>query len=446
MRDDVVPVHDAALGLLHPGDNWFAYPIAFPAPPVVPFAHHLLDGCYATVSDTPEFIDLESDVGSFDSAREERGLSMIALLLDCAVAISADNLVEANRILHELNQLASPYSASCAERVVAYFAKALASRVMNSWTGICSPLMVPHKAILSCFETFGNASPFVKFAHFTANQAILEAIQRTDRVHIVDLDIMHGLQWPALFHILATRPDGPPHVRMTAFGPSAEGIGKRLASFARRLGVPFEFEPVAKRPGDVHPSEIVARRGQGEEQAVAVHWLQHALYDAAGSDHNTMRLVEMLRPRVVTLVEQEASSARGGPFLDRFMGALHYYSVMFDALGESLPTVDDLERHRVEQGILGREIDNVVAVGGPARSGEQKFGSWRGELARRGFAQLAMSRNALEQAQMTLNLFPSPSPPGYTILHGDGTAKLGWKGTALYTASAWTAETVYCNG
>ncbi|KAG6488488.1 hypothetical protein ZIOFF_049731 [Zingiber officinale] len=141
----------------------------------------------------------------------------------------------------------------------------MVSRVMNSWTGIFSPLMIPHKAILSCFETFSNMSPFVKFAYFTANQAILEAIHRADRVHVIDLDIMHDLQWPALFHILATRPDGPPHVRMTGFGPSAEEVGKRLTNFVRRLRVPFEFEPVAERPGDVHPSAIVARQKQGEE-------------------------------------------------------------------------------------------------------------------------------------------------------------------------------------
>ncbi|KAG6488487.1 hypothetical protein ZIOFF_049730 [Zingiber officinale] len=127
------------------------------------------------------------------------------------------------------------------------------------------------------------------------------------------------------------------------------------------------------------------------------------------------------------------------------MGALHYYSVMFDALGESLPVSDNAERHRVEQGILGREIDNVVAVGGPARSGEQKFGSWLGEMARHGFAQVAMSRNTLAQAQLILNLFPSSPPPGYAILHGDRTVKLGWKGTALYTASARTAEPRYYN-
>ncbi|GMI87288.1 hypothetical protein HRI_002398100 [Hibiscus trionum] len=147
----------------------------------------------------------------------EQGLSLITLLLECAVAISIDNLGEAHRMLLELTQMASPYAVSCAERVFAYFAKAMSSRVINSWLGICSPL-INFKTVHYAFQAFNNVSPFIKFAHFTSNQAILEAFHRRDRVHIIDLDIIQGLQWPTLFHILATRMEGPPHVTMTDFG------------------------------------------------------------------------------------------------------------------------------------------------------------------------------------------------------------------------------------
>ena len=368
------------------------------------------------------------------SMSDEHGLNMITLLLECAVAISVDNLPGANRMLLQLSQLASPYSPSCAERVVAYFSKAMASRVMNSWLAICSPL-VPHKAILASFQAFNNISPFIKFSHFTANQAILEAFHGRGRVHIVDLDIMQGLQWPALFHILATRADGPPHLRMTGLGASMESLqetGRQLSNFAKRLGMPFEFQPIAKRFGDIDPAAVQPRQGE----AMAVHWLQHSLYDATGPDWATVRLLEAISPRVITLVEQEMAHA--GSFLDRFVGSLHYYSTMFDSLGASMP-VDDPGRHRVENGLLGREINNILAIGGPGRSGEEKFGSWRAELGRRAgaFAQLPMSSNAMAQAQLILNMFP-PSL-GYTVLQGEGTLQLGWKDTALYTASAWTA-------
>ncbi|KAG7989642.1 hypothetical protein I3843_03G249400 [Carya illinoinensis] len=152
---------------------------------------------------------------------DEHGLTLITLLLECAVAISVDNLGEAHRMLIELMQTGSPNGISCAEHVVAYFAKAMSSRVINSWLGTCSPL-VNYKSIHGAFQVFNNISPFIKFAHFTSNQAILEAFHHQDRVHIFYLDIMQGLQWPALFHILATRMEGPPHIRMIGIGKSME--------------------------------------------------------------------------------------------------------------------------------------------------------------------------------------------------------------------------------
>lgn len=364
---------------------------------------------------------------------DEHGLGLLTLMLECAVAISVENLVEANRMLLELTQVASPYGPSCAERVVAYFAKAMASRVMNSWLGLCSPL-ITQKTIFSAFQVFNNISPFIKFAHFTSNQAILEAFHQKNRVHIIDLDIMQGLQWPALFHILATRIEGPPHIKMTGMGTSIdllEETGRQLSSFAKRLGLSFEFHPIAKKSGDIDISMIQRWRGE----TVAVHWMQHSLYDATGPDWKTMRLLEQLAPRVITLVQQDVPNV--GSFLDRFVGSLHYYSTIFDSLGASL-LHDDPNRHCVEHCLLGREINSILAIGGPARSGEEKFSNWRVELARHFFTQVPMSGNSMAQAQLILNMF-LPSH-GYTILQGDGTLRLGWKGTSLYTASAWTSN------
>lgn len=365
---------------------------------------------------------------------DESGLGLITLLLECAVAISVDNLGEAHRMLLELTQMASPYGPSCAERIVAYFAKAMSCRVMNSWLGICSPL-INYKNVHSAFQVFNNISPYIKFAHFTSNQAILEAFHGRDRVHIIDLDIMQGLQWPALFHILATRMEGPPNVRMTGMGSSIELLvdtGKQLSNFAKRLGMSFEFHPVAKKFGDLSDvSMFQIRRGE----TLAVHWLQHSLYDATGPDWRTMRLLQDLNPRVITLVEQDIS--HGGSFLDRFVGSLHFYSTIFDSLGAFMQS-DDSNRHRVEHELLHREINNILAIGGPARSGEEKFMHWRSELTRNCFFQVPMSENSMAQAQLILNMFPPTH--GYSLVQGDGSLRLGWKDTSLFTASAWTSH------
>ncbi|CAI0438100.1 unnamed protein product [Linum tenue] len=300
-------------------------------------------------------------------------------------------------MLLEISELSTPYGTS-AQRVAAYFSEAMSAR------------------LVSCC---------------LANQAIQEAFDGEDRVHIIDLDIMQGLQWPGLFHILASRPGGPPkYVRLTGLGTSLDSLqatGSRLSDFARKLGLCFEFFPVADKVGNVSPEKLnVSRR-----EAVAVHWLQHSLYDVTGSDPNTLLLLQRLAPKVVTVVEQDLSHA--GSFLGRFVEAIHYYSALFDSLGASYGEESE-ERHMVEQQLLSKEIRNVLAVGGPSRREAAAAVSWREKLQESGFTGVSLAGNAATQATLLLGMFPSD---GYTLVEDGGALKLGWKDLCLLTASAW---------
>lgn len=138
-----------------------------------------------------------------------------------------------------------------------------------------------------------------------------------------------------------------------------------------------------------------------------------------------------LAPKVVTVVEQDLSNA--GSFLGRFVEAIHYYSALFDSLGSSYGEESE-ERHVVEQQLLSREIRNVLAVGGPSRTGEIKFHNWREKLQQCGFRGISLAGNAATQASLLLGMFPSE---GYTLVEDNGILKLGWKDLCLLTASAW---------
>ncbi|XP_058210916.1 protein SCARECROW 2 [Rhododendron vialii] len=366
--------------------------------------------------------------------RDEEGLHLLTLLLKCAESVAADDFEEANKMLLEISELSTPFGTS-AQRVAAYFSEAMSARLLNSCLGVYGtlPAISHSQKLVSAFQVFNGISPFVKFSHFTANQAIQEAFEREERVHIIDLDIMQGLQWPGLFHILASRPGGPPFVRLTGLGMSVEALeatGKRLSDFAEKLGLPFEFRPVAEKVGNLDPEMLnVSKR-----EAVAVHWLQHSLYDVTGSDTHTLSLLHRLAPKVVTVVEQDLSHA--GSFLGRFVEAIHYYSALFDSLGASYGEESE-ERHVVEQQLLSREIRNVLAVGGPSRNAERevvKFNNWREKLQQSGFRGISLAGNAAAQATLLLGMFPSD---GYTLIEDNGTLKLGWKDLCLLTASAW---------
>ncbi|CAM6091387.1 unnamed protein product [Calypogeia fissa] len=365
--------------------------------------------------------------------KDEEGLHLLGLLMQCAEALSADNYDAANEILPQLHEFASPYGTPV-QRVAAYFAEGMSSRLLNCYIQMCNPLpkiqLLGTQTIVAAFQVFNGICPFVKFSHFTANQAILEAFEGEGSVHIIDIDIMQGLQWPALFHILAARPGGPPRVRITGLGTSMDALeatGRRLSNFAQSLGLPFQYTPVAERIGNVDAKTLKVRKGD----VLAVHWLHHSLYDVTGSDIRTLQLLQSLSPKVITMVEQDLSFS--GSFLNRFVEALHYYSALFDSLGASFPE-DHGDRHIVEQQLLSCEIKNILAVGGPARTGEVKFEQWRDQLGQAGFKPVSLSGNAATQASLLLGMFPCE---GYTLVKQNGTLKLGWKDLCLYTASAW---------
>lgn len=367
---------------------------------------------------------------------ESTGLRLLGLLLQCAECVAMDNFDDASDLLPEISELSSPFGSS-PERVAAYFAHALQARIVSSCLGTYSPLTVKtltitqSQKIFNALQSCNSISPLIKFSHFTANQAIFQALDGEDRVHVIDLDIMQGLQWPGLFHILASRPRKVRSMRITGVGSSMElleATGRRLADFASSLGLPFEFHPLEGKVGNITDlSQIGAR----PSEATVVHWMHHCLYDITGSDLGTLRLLTLLRPKLITIVEQDLSHS--GSFLGRFVEALHYYSALFDALGDGLG-VDSLERHQVEQQLFGCEIRNIVAVGGPKRTGEVKIERWGDELRRVGFRPVSLGGNPAAQASLLLGMFPWQ---GYTLVEENGSLKLGWKDLSLLTASSW---------
>ncbi|GAB4848184.1 hypothetical protein Ancab_002852 [Ancistrocladus abbreviatus] len=377
------------------------------------------------------------------AAAETAGLRLLSLLLQCAECVAMNNHNDATDLLLELSELASPYG-SPPERVAAYFVDALRARIINSRIGIHCPLpkiktlnLAQMQAFYAAFQSYNSLSPFVKFSHFTANQAIYEALDGEDRVHVIDLDIMQGLQWPGLFHILASRPRKISSIRVTGIGSSTELLektGRRLAEFAASLGLPFEFNSVEGKIGEIADLSLLRIRSN---EATVVHWLQHSLYDITGSDLETMRVLQAINPKLITVVEQDLSKT--GSFLARFVEALHFYSALFDALDVARDgsIEESVQRHQVEQRLFGWEIRNIVAVGGPKRGGgEVKVERWGEELMRLGFRRFSLAGSPAAQAGLLLGMSPW-NWKGYSLVEENGCLKLGWKDLPLLTASAW---------
>ncbi|XP_077250414.1 GRAS family protein RAM1-like isoform X2 [Tasmannia lanceolata] len=370
---------------------------------------------------------------------QDCGLQLVHLLLACAEAVAKDDYMLARRFLHHLNRVVTPLGDSM-QRVASCFTEALTARLTATLTtspNTSTPkpfTCYPPTSIenLKIYQIIYQACPYIKFAHFTANQTIFEAFEAEERVHVIDLDILQGYQWPVFMQALAARPGGAPFLRITGVGSPPESVretGRRLTELAHSLHVPFEFHPIGERLEDLQPHMFHRRVGE----ALAVNSVNRLHRISSNYLGNLIGMIRDQAPNIVTLVEQEAS--HNGPyFLGRFLEALHYYSAIFDSLDATFPA-DSPERAKVEQYIFAPEIRNIVACEGPERvERHERLEKWRKIMEGKGFKSVALSANAVTQSKILLGLYPCD---GYRLTEDRGCLLLGWQDRAIIAASAW---------
>ncbi|XP_042479204.1 scarecrow-like protein 18 [Macadamia integrifolia] len=458
------------------------------------------------------------------------------LLIRCAELVSLSDWTAAQRLVSIISSNASPYGDST-ERLVHQFARALSFRLNRrplshnllmlpttatttaASISVTTATPTPHhhhqtrtggsgdfwvhgcaggdgggggvaqdldmelefnwEAVESSYLYLNQITPFIRFSHLTANQAILEATEGQECIHILDFDTMQGLQWPPLMQAIAERhrrsfsststssreeepssnpstmaPTPTPMIRITGTGQDLSILrrtGDRLQKFAHSLGLRFHFRPLLIEgptsssyysPSSSWVAAMAAHLPSAvplmPNEALAVncvHFLNRLLRDDNDNDATRLilRAIKALNPRVVTVAEREASHNQ--PFLKRFVQALDHYTAIFDSLEATLPP-NSRERLTVEQVWFGREILDVVATDGDQRrQRHERFETWVELLTSSGFSSLPLSPYALSQAKLLLRLhYPSE---GYQLQILNGSFFLGWQHQPLFSVSSW---------
>ncbi|KAK8567547.1 hypothetical protein V6N13_105508 [Hibiscus sabdariffa] len=365
---------------------------------------------------------------------QENGIRLVHALMACAEAVQQNNLNLAEALVKQIGFLAIS-QAGAMRKVATYFAEALARRIYRLYPQ--NPL--DHSLSDVLHMHFYETCPYLKFAHFTANQAILEAFEGKKRVHVIDFSMNQGMQWPALMQALALRPGGPPAFRLTGIGPPShdnsdhlQEVGWKLAQLAETIHVEFEYRGfVANSLADLDASMLDLRPTEVEAVAVNSVFELHKLLARPGAIDKVFSVVEQMRPEIVTIVEQEANH-NGPVFLDRFTEALHYYSTLFDSLEGSASSQDKV----MSEVYLGKQICNVVACEGVDRvERHESLTQWRNRFVSAGFSPVLLGSNAFKQASMLLALFAGGD--GYGVEENNGCLMLGWHNRPLITTSAW---------
>ena len=398
---------------------------------------------------------------------DERGLCLIHLLLNCAAAASAGRLDAANAALEHIATLAAP-DGDAMQRVAAAFAEALARRALRAWPGLCRALLLPRAGptpaeVAVARRHFLDLCPFLRLAGAAANQAILEAMESEKIVHVIDLGGADATQWLELLHLLAARPEGPPHFRLTAVHEHKDLLSRTamaLTKEAERLDVPFQFNPVVSRLDALDVESL--RVKTGEALAISSSLQLHRLLatdddtpaaptadkerrrksspDSSGLlSPSTSRADAFLgalwglSPKVMVVAEQEASHNTPG-LTERFVEALNYYAALFDCL-EVGAARGSVERARVERWLLGEEIKNIVACdGAERRERHERLDRWAARMEGAGFGRVPLSYYALLQARRAAQ---GLGCDGFKVREEKGTFFLCWQERALFSVSAW---------
>jgi len=395
---------------------------------------------------------------------DERGLCLIHLLLNCAAAAAAGRLDAANAALEHIASLAAP-DGDAMQRVAAAFAEALARRALRAWPGLCRALLLPRAApaaaeLAAARRHFLDLCPFLRLAGAAANQSILEAMESEKMVHVVDLGGADATQWLELLHLLAARPEGPPHLRLTAVHEHKDVLTQTamvLTKEAERLDVPFQFNPVVSRLEALDVESL--RVKTGEALAITSSLQLHCLLasdDDSGGGKDTgkegkrsspesgvspstsradafLGALWGLSPKVMVVTEQEASH-NAAALTERFVEALNYYAALFDCL-EVVAARGSVERARVERWLLGEEIKNIVACeGGERRERHERLERWAARMEGAGFARVPLSYYALLQARRAAQ---GLCCDGFKVREDKGSFFLCWQDRAIFSVSAW---------
>lgn len=407
---------------------------------------------------------------------EERGLYLIHLLLSCANHVANGSLENANLALDQISQLATP-DGDTMQRIAAYFTEALAQRILKSWPGLHKALNSTRISSVSeemlVRKLFFDMFPFLKVAFVLTNQAIIEAMEGEKMVHVIDLNAAEPAQWIALIQALSTRPEGPPHLRITGIHPQKEVLDQmahRLTEEAEKLDIPFQFNSMVSKLDNLDFEKL--RVKTGEALAISSVLQLHSLLAADdyasllalknsllanGNGYNQspdsasssplsptasakmdgfLNSLWGLSPKIMVVTEQD-SNHNGLTLMERLLEALYSYAALFDCL-ESSVSRTSMERLKVEKMLFGEEIKNIIACEGFERNERhEKLEKWIQRFDLACFGNVPLSYCGMMQAR---RLLQSYNCDGYRIAEDNRCVLICWHDRPLFSVSAWSCR------
>lgn len=297
---------------------------------------------------------------------------------------------------------------------------------------ILTPYDVVHK--MSAYKVFSEVCPITQFVNFTCTQAILEALDDSDAIHVVDFDIGCGAQWASLIQELPLRKRGAPSLKITAIAPMLTGshfeislVCENLVQFANDIGVACELQVVNFDLFDPS-SPSMPNISTAEDESIAVSIPIWASSIRPSVLPSILRFIKQKSPKIVVSFDR-GFDRFDVPFPQHLLHTLESCTNLLDSL-DGLNVASDIVS-KVEKFFVQPRIENAVLgrVHAP-----DKMPHWKNLFASAGFLPLQFSNFTETQADYVVKRTPTR---GFHVEKRQASLILSWQRQELVAASAW---------
>ncbi|KAK7395629.1 hypothetical protein VNO78_16193 [Psophocarpus tetragonolobus] len=390
--------------------------------------HHLLQRPSIVVAPKQKMVN---PGGSEDLATHQLQQAITEQLFKAAELIDAGNLELAHGILARLNHQLSPIGKPF-QRAAFYFKEALQFLLhpnANNSSLTFSPTGLLLK--IGAYKSFSEISPVLQFANFTCNQALLEAVEGFDRIHIIDFDIGFGGQWSSFMQELALRNGGAPELKITAFvSPSHHDeielsfTQENLKQYAGEINMSFELEILSLESLNSASWPQPLR----DCEAVVVNMPIGSFSNYPSYLPLVLRFVKQLMPKIVVTLDRSCDRT-DAPFPQHLIFALQFYSGLLESLDAANVHPDILQM--IEKYYLQPAMEKLVL----GRHGlQERTLAWKNLLLSSGFSPLTFSNFTLSQAECLVQRTPGK---GFHVEKRQSSLVLCWQRKDLISVSTW---------
>ncbi|KAI3794212.1 hypothetical protein L1987_36841 [Smallanthus sonchifolius] len=429
---------------LHDDSTKSAYPLDLPElPPIytevtAPATAMLFHSDFQNLNPNLNALDFmgqdDDDDGNNNNDNNGNGFDFVDELIRIAECFETRSIQLAQMILARLNQRLHAPTGKALQRAAFYFKEALQSLLTGPTRMTQSSSSSEIVQAIKAYKTFSNVSPIPMFSDFTANQAMLEAVDGAAIVHVIDFDIGLGGRWASFMKEIAEKAEvrkvHSPAVRITAVVPEeyeteSKLIRDNLWQFARGLKLRFDIEFVSFRTFEYLSFKSI-KFMDGEKTAVL---LSSTVFHRIGSGF--INDIRRISPHVIVCVDGEGSMGSEPSFFRQtVIDGLEFYSTLLETLEAANVGGgggSDWIR-KIEMFVLLPKITAAVEASG------RQVPSWREAFGRAGMRAVGLSQFAEFQAVCLLRRV---QVRGYHVVKRQGEMVLCWHDRPLVATSSW---------